>query len=197
MIARYAFSVTTATAVTLGLFYLMHTLIALQPGAASEPRLRASLSFIRIKPDETVTDIDPWTDIDIPPPPPVPPRGKPDAWEEPGIRVATLQASAPRQDYAAIGFQLSDGPLVVVMRVEPNYPPSLAQKGIEGYVIVRFDVMQDGGVENVSIVESSHRGFERNALSAAQRFRYKARVVDGDPQVTTGVRYLFRFEMSE
>ncbi len=197
MIARYAFSITTATVVTLGLFYLMHTLIALQPGAASEARVRGLLTFIRIKHDETINDMDSWTDIDIPPPQPVPPRGKPDAWEEPGIQVATVQPSTPTQGYAAVGFQLSDGPLVVVMRVEPNYPPSLAQKSIEGYVIVRFDVMRDGGVENVSIVESSHRGFERNALSAAQRFRYKARVVDGNPQVTTGVRYLFRFEMSE
>lgn len=195
MIARYASSIATATVVTLGLFYVMHTLIVLQPGAASEARVHHLLRFIRIKPDETINEIDPL-DLEIPPPPIVPPRGEPDPWEEPGTRVATVQPSAPGQGFAPVGFQLSDGPLVTVMRVEPNYPPSLAQKGVEGYVIVRFDVMRDGGVENVSIVESSHRGFERNALSAAQRFRFKARVVDGVPQVTTGVRYLFRFEMN-
>jgi protein TonB len=196
MIARYASSIATATVVTLGLFYVMHTLIALQPGAASEARVHALLRFIRIKPDETIIEIDPL-DLEIPPPPNVPPRGEPDPWEEPGIRVATEQPSTPRQGFAPIGFQLSDAPLIIVMRVEPNYPPSLAQKGIEGYVVVRFDVMQDGGAENVSVVESSHRGFERNALSAAQRFRFKAHVVDGAPQVTTGVRYRFRFEMSD
>ena len=196
MIARYASSIATATVVTLGLFYVMHTLIVLQPGAASEARAHHLLRFIRIKPDETINEIDPF-DVEIPPPPNVPPRVEPDPWEEPGTRVATAQPTTPRQGFAPIGFQMSDGPLVTVMRVEPNYPPSLAQKSVEGYVIVRFDVMRDGGVENVSIVESSHRGFERNALSAAQRFRFKARVVDGVPQVTTGVRYLFRFEMTQ
>ncbi len=196
MIARYASSIATATVVTLGLFYVMHTLIALQPGAASEPRVHALLRFIRIKPDETISEINPL-DFKIPPAPEVPPRGKPDAWEESGIRITTAQTSTPTQSYAPIGFQMSDGPLVIIMRVEPSYPPSLSQKGIEGYVIVRFDVMQDGGVDNVSITASSHRGFERHAIAAAQRFRYKARVVDGVPQVTTGVRYRFRFEMSD
>ncbi len=196
MIARYASSIATATVVTLGLFYVMHTLIVLQPGAASEARVHHLLRFIRIKPDETINEIDSLRDRKIPPPPPLPRRGRPDTWNEPGIRIATVPPSAPGQSFAPVGFQMSDGPLVTVMRVDPNYPPSLAQKGVEGYVIVRFDVMRDGGVENVSVVESTHRGFERNALSAAQRFRFKARIVDGVPQVTTGVRYLFRFEMS-
>ena len=54
-----------------------------------------------------------------------------------------------------------------------------------------------GSVTAVRVVESSDRVFERAALDAAKRFRYKPRVVDGVPQPVSGVRYLFRFEMSD
>lgn len=89
----------------------------------------------------------------------------------------------------------TDSPLVSMVRVEPTYPPSAAANGREGYVIVQFDVRTDGAVSNAKVVESSDRVFERAALHAAGRFRYKARVVDGQPQPTPGVQTKFRFTM--
>ena len=66
---------------------------------------------------------------------------------------------------------------------------------LEGWVVVEFDVSGSGTVENVRVIESSHRVFERAAVRAAERFRYRPRVVDGVPQPTRGVRNRFRFEM--
>ena len=90
----------------------------------------------------------------------------------------------------------ADGPLVSLIRVTPNYPGRAELDGLEGYAIVQFDVLADGSVANVSVVESSDRVFERPAIEAAKRFRFKPRVAEGVPQMTTGLRNLFRFEMN-
>jgi protein TonB len=71
----------------------------------------------------------------------------------------------------------------------------MSTRGIEGWVTVQFDVLPDGTVGNVTVIESSNRSFERSAIQAAGRFRFKARVVDGVPQTSTGVQYRFRFEL--
>ena len=90
---------------------------------------------------------------------------------------------------------MSDGPLVALVRVEPTYPARPRAQGLEGFVIVQFDVLADGTVSNVSIVESSSRLFEAAAARAAMRFRFKPRVVDGVALTTSGIQNLFRFEM--
>ena len=70
-------------------------------------------------------------------------------------------------------------------------------RGVEGWVDVRFDVMTNGLVTNIVVTRSSHKAFEKAAIKAAQRFRFKAPVVDGVPQVATGIDYRFRFEMND
>ena len=90
---------------------------------------------------------------------------------------------------------MSDGPLVALVRVEPTYPGAALQKGLEGYVLIKFDVTPQGMVTNVRVIESSHRVFESAARNAAKRFRFKPRVTDGIPQFTAGIQNLFRFEM--
>ena len=81
------------------------------------------------------------------------------------------------------------------VRVQPVYPVRAQTQGLEGHVLVQFDVMADGTVTNITVIESSHKVFERSAIEAAGRFRFKARVVDGVPQASYGLRNLFTFEM--
>ena len=90
-----------------------------------------------------------------------------------------------------------DGPLICVGRVQPTYPPIATQRGLEGWVDVRFDVMTNGLTANIEIVRSSNRIFEKSARRAAERFRFKAPVVNGVPLVSTGIEYRFRFDMEE
>jgi protein TonB len=47
----------------------------------------------------------------------------------------------------------------------------------------------------VTVVESSHKMFERSAVKAAQKYRYKPRVVDGEPIAVTGVRVRIEFTL--
>ena len=101
-----------------------------------------------------------------------------------------------------IGFQhagdsllQADNALINIINAEPDYPIAATARGLEGFVIVSFDVTELGTVENVSVVDSSHKVFEKPAIGAAYRSRYKPRTVDGVPQATRGLRKRFRFEM--
>jgi protein TonB len=90
-----------------------------------------------------------------------------------------------------------DGPLISIVRVRPSYPGPAQARGLEGWVDVRFDVTTNGRVVNVGVISSSHPVFESAAIKAAQRFRFRAPVVDGVPQMATGIEYRFRFDMND
>lgn len=196
MIARYASAITSGTIMTLALFYVMQALIALQTGGPPEERIRIPLMHTVLKdspvrPDEIVDTFEDLKDpVEPTPPAPVVDESTPRT----GVRVTT--ATPPLdQSFGGSGLTFTDGPLVVMTRVQPAYPVRAATEGLEGYVIVQFDVTTDGRVINVTVVESSHRVFEASAIKAAQRFRYKARVVDGVAIPSNGIRNRFRYEM--
>lgn len=196
MMARYFYAITSGAFVTLALLFFMDGLIAMQPGAASDPGRMGTLTFIRVDEETDLqTTVDPPLRREAFDPPPMPPRPDRDNGDEIVVAVGSGTPVPPRLVRDAIDSRASDGPLVAMIRVQPAYPTSMAQRGVEGWVLVEFDVLPEGNVSNVRILESSHRGFEDAALRAAQRFRFKARVVDGVPRATNGVRNLFRFEM--
>jgi protein TonB len=90
---------------------------------------------------------------------------------------------------------MQDGPPVALVRVSPTYPARAQQAGLEGWVLVQFDVSATGTVTNIRIIESSAAVFENSARRAAARFRFKPRVVDGIALETRGIQNLFRFDM--
>ncbi|HPF45681.1 MAG TPA: energy transducer TonB, partial [Emcibacteraceae bacterium] len=75
------------------------------------------------------------------------------------------------------------------------YPPRAAENGIEGYCTVEFTVTAQGTTSNVIAIESSHAMFERPAIKAAEKYKYKPRVVDGEPIPVTGVRVRIEFQL--
>ncbi|NQV87389.1 MAG: energy transducer TonB, partial [Woeseiaceae bacterium] len=68
---------------------------------------------------------------------------------------------------------ISDGPLVSLVRVSPVYPAKALANQTEGYVIVEFDVTDRGQVTNVVTVDSSNEVFNKAAIKAAERFKFK------------------------
>jgi protein TonB len=92
---------------------------------------------------------------------------------------------------------MGDGPLVTLYRVSPVYPMIAERKGLEGFVTVRFDVNELGAVENVVVVESSNAVFNKSAVAATYRFKFKPRNFDGEPQANSGLQNLFRYRMPE
>jgi hypothetical protein len=56
---------------------------------------------------------------------------------------------------------------------------------------------QTGSTKDISIYESSSSVFERAALDAAAKFKYKPRVIDGEPVEVPGVRNRITFVLEK
>jgi protein TonB len=198
MFANFATAISSGTFVTLALLYVMNLLIGIQPQVVVEPPPPWTIDWVRVHdPVEPPDTLEPPPDRDFVEPP-VPPMT-----EAPGVdeKVTGYRppptTPPPITKYTGPGITLGDGPLVSLVRPSPVYPARALQAGIEGWVVVEFDVLADGSVTNIGVVESSDRMFERSARNAAAKFRFKPHVIEGVPQVTTGVRNIFRFHMSD
>ncbi|MDH3748216.1 MAG: TonB family protein [Gammaproteobacteria bacterium] len=197
MFARYASAVTSGTFVTLALLYVMQGLINIPSTAttASTPTPPIwNVGLIEERPVETLNLQKQFEDIKEPVDT-TPPRPGPDSGVD-AVGVKLTSAPSPRStEFGGLGNIMQDGPLVAIVRVSPVYPVRAAEQGLEGYVDVQFDITRDGTVTNLSVVTSSHRIFEKAAINAAKKFRFKARVVDGIPQPSFGIQNRFRFRM--
>ena len=195
MFIRYASAVTSGSFMTLALFYIMQFLIAMDPFDPGDARPRHILDFAPTIEDEPVKPIEPMTErkklTDVKK---TPPRA-PQTFFGPKVGVKSPPPPPPPRPSDTIGGWMQDGPLVAIVRVEPAYPIRASESGLEGHVTVRFDVNPDGTVTNITVISSSHRIFEKAAINAAAKFRYKASVVDGVAQATYGLESRFRFEM--
>lgn len=90
----------------------------------------------------------------------------------------------------------ADTDLVPIVKVNPQYPRSAAMKGLQGYVRLTVDIQKDGTVTNARVVDSNpRRVFDRAAVSAASKYRYKPPVIDGKPQVVEGHRIQIDFRI--
>lgn len=64
--------------------------------------------------------------------------------------------------------------------VRPRYPRMALQRNIEGHVKLAFTITRAGAVENIRVLEASPRNvFEREARSAAARWRFAPRTENG------------------
>ena len=74
--------------------------------------------------------------------------------------------------------------IVPIVKVNPQYPRAAAMRGTEGYVQLNVDIQKDGSVSNVRIVNSNpRRVFDRAAVRAASKYKYRPQIVDGKPTV--------------
>ncbi len=198
MLARYASAVSTGTFVTFGLLFVMQLLISLQPGAKSEPRTRVPINWIKLEVPESpvatrneVVDKKKLTEAQVPP---VRPRTT--GGHQPLFITTTGPAPPPTTKHTTFGV-FTDGPLVALVRVAPVYPSRALTYGTEGYVVVQFDVTAEGQVVNVVIIESTDSVFDSAAIKAAERFKFKPRVVDGLALASYGIQNMFRFTLDD
>lgn len=82
-----------------------------------------------------------------------------------------------------------------ISKEAPDYPQRALDKGIEGDCTVEYSVTPQGKVEAPKVVGNCHPAFIRPSLVAAATFRYKPRVVDGQPVSVSGVRNTFHYRI--
>ena len=88
--------------------------------------------------------------------------------------------------------------LIPMRFITPNYPDVAEELRIEGYVVVSFDVPEQGMVENLAIVESQPPGvFNDEAINSAYRLRFEPRIIfDGSVRVDN-VQYRFDWQLPD
>lgn len=74
----------------------------------------------------------------------------------------------------------SEGDVIPLVTIRPMYPRDAAMKGIEGWVHVEFTITPIGTVIDPTVIDSDPpRIFNREALRAIVKWKFKPRVVDG------------------
>jgi len=84
-------------------------------------------------------------------------------------------------------------PAKVTKEVQAVYPPELQRMGIEGLVVAKLYVDENGDVRRVTIVEKAGHGLDEHARDALKKFKFSpARTSDGKA-VPTNIIYKYRF----
>ncbi|MYD46142.1 MAG: energy transducer TonB [Gammaproteobacteria bacterium] len=200
MFTRYGIGLVAGAVVTVVLLYIMQAVIALDKNPLNEaPQIRI-LEFVRLIEDVPVVtkerDLEPPPPVDELPPEPI----KMTSDTSLGTDVANFEIEVPTLDLGGwgLGDWSQDGEMQPWFTPEPEYPTVALQRGIEGYVVVKFDVTEEGTVENPVILEADPPGiFDRSALRAAKRFKFRAKVVNNEPVRVTGVKYRLIYELDE
>jgi periplasmic protein TonB len=82
-----------------------------------------------------------------------------------------------------------------VSQVAPAYPAELRKARIEGLVTLVFVLNEDGRVEEPRVENSSRPEFEKPALEAIRKWRFRPGVKAGQP-VRAYVRIPMRFRVA-
>jgi TonB family protein len=81
-------------------------------------------------------------------------------------------------------------------KVQPLYPRSAQERGLQGWVLLRFTVSYEGRVKNPEVMLTiGGSDFSDAAIKAARSFVYEPRKVDGVPVDTENVYNLITFEI--
>ena len=96
------------------------------------------------------------------------------------------------------GMSSGDGEYLPIVKVAPIYPRRAQTRGITGYCIVEYTVTTSGAIRDPVPVDCQPSGvFERASVKAAEKFKYKPRVVDGAAIEVAGVQNKFTYELEQ
>ncbi|MFW8590578.1 energy transducer TonB [Glaciecola sp. 2405UD65-10] len=198
---RYLIAIVLAGIITLGLFFLMHSLIASGDTTLDDPAAGKVLDFVRVKQEEQVQQ------KERKPKKPPKPQEPPPQMEQPQMDAPTPDGGDSGLDFAAdlgndvaldggLALDSGDGEYVPITKVQAVYPRRALQRGIQGYVVIEFTVNKIGAVTNPIVVEANPQGiFEQAALDAVVKFKYKPRVINGEPTEVSGVQNRITFNL--
>jgi protein TonB len=198
MIARVGVAFTSGIVVTFALLWLMQFLIATGKDVLTDKDKFSLIDFIRVRQEELVDTKDRK--------PPKPPKVEDRPPDMPPPDLDKMDANTPQVNLARIDVGVSmnieggdfavDGEYLPIVRVEPMYPRRAQSRGIEGYCDMEFTVTRTGEVTSAVATTCSNSVFESNSVKAVLKWKYKPRVVDGEPIDSPGVqtRLTYQFE---
>ena len=194
-----------AVATTIGLIFTMHILIEANLGSPEDEE-QIKVADIVMPEQKIETQYD-TSKPDKPDEPETPPPEMPEPeFDDPNLDDA-INMSAPRASadmkIGGIGGFASEGDYLPIVKVAAQYPRRALQRGIEGYAIVEYTVTKNGSVRDARVVEAFTSDgnpttiFNSNAIKSALKYKYKPRVVDGEPIEVPGVRTKISFNLAK
>lgn len=219
MIQRVGAAFVIGALITLSLFWLMQFMI-LHSAIGLEPTDDLKMvEFVRLKRDPTLKTRK-RKPPEKPPLKKRPPPPKVSTPSRKVVRSPTPRVSVPNLDFPALNPRLNgplvsglqaeaevvstpapvsdpapagevSTNLVPVFRVKPKYPRRAARRRIEGWVKVEFTITAAGTVKDAEVVESRPGSiFNREALKAIARWKFKPKMVSGKPVEQRAVQVL-------
>ena len=184
-------SVVLAVAIVFGLLYLMQLLISQnlpEPEESSGPQIADIFQEAEEIEDQVkerkIEEIDDPED----PPPEIPRQQIEIENTTESIDISTGSVAADVD--ISLGGGFSDGDIIPLVAIQPQYPRRAAERGITGYVVVSFVITTQGTTRDLKVEESTSSLFDSAAIRAAERLKYKPRIIDG---VAVEVDHLYKF----
>ncbi|MDE0929117.1 MAG: energy transducer TonB [Halioglobus sp.] len=193
---RTAISILLAIVMVVALFLIMRTLI---DGNFVNPEVddRMVAELVRLPDDIELQNSTPKPDKAEDPEEPPPDM----EMEQLDVNMdVDIENVAPRANInISIGtgtMAQGDGEYLPIVKVAPIYPRRAQTRGISGYCIVEYTVTTSGAIRDPRAVDCQPSGvFDKASVKASLKFKYKPRVVDGEPIEVAGVRNKFTYEL--
>jgi len=88
------------------------------------------------------------------------------------------------------------GDATPIVRITPKYPTTAARDGIEGWVQLSFSISPTGEVIDPVVINAEpKRTFDREAIRAIKRWKYRPKVIEGVAQLQTGQTVQLDFKL--
>ncbi|MFT5712010.1 MAG: protein TonB [Glaciecola sp.] len=198
---KFIVSILLGASIAFGLFVIMAKLVQNDGRAQESLPPPPVIDIVMQKPDDEIQ-----TRVRKPPPPPPPPQEPPKvelvepAQADPNSSGFSL--SIPSVDTGGISNAVGgiggmrDGDAAPIVRIPPDYPPQAARDGKEGWVRLSFTINEQGGVEDVEVLDADpKRIFDRNAKRALRKWKYRPQIVDGVAQKQFGLEVQLDFKL--
>jgi protein TonB len=205
VIFRWFLSLVLAASVTLSLFFLMHKLIELGKMDLGDKDQVRVIDFIRLKRDSRTETkkraLPKKRKMDTPPK--APSMNMPKSTTGAGMQAIRISAPTPNVSKRvrmvggpSMGSAPSDGGEIPLVRIQPMYPRQAAERRIEGWVVLKFTISTSGSVKRARVLRSEPpRIFNKVALKAIKKWKYKPKVKNGVPVETPGVTVRLTFKL--
>lgn len=194
--ARIAVSAALAIPVAIALFFIMHTLVSRD---FQQEDVKARKIADIVVPDKTIeTNLKEVKPEKVDDPEEPPPDLEPIQFDSQlDMNVANMApTTGVKLNLSTSGMSSGDGEYLPIVKVAPIYPRRAQTRGISGYCIVEYTVTKTGSIRDPFAVDCQPSGiFERASVKASLKFKYKPRVVDGEPIEVAGVQNKFTYEL--
>jgi protein TonB len=186
---------------TLALAWFMHYLIQSSDASLSDASRAHMLDFVRIKREESLERKDRTPERpQVSKSPEIPPMPESQTNSGQQLQVSAMPVQSNINiNQGGIGFGAGEGDYLPIVKVAPIFPLRALARGVFGECLVRYTVTTAGTVKDVEVIEDRCTSllFHRPSREAAQRFKYKPRVIDGEPVEVRGALNMFYYREVE